>query len=756
MVVISAAAAAERQGIRKAAVIGAGTMGAGIAAQFANAGIPVVLLDVVAPSEERRSALAIAGVERQKKVGGFMHPAAVDRVTVGNTADDLSLIADVDWIVEAVREDLEVKTALYRRVEAVRKASAIVSSNTSTIPLERLVAGLGPGFAGHFAITHFFNPPRAMQLVELVAGDATDPAVAARLAATLTTSLGKTVVTARDTPGFIANRIGCAWMAIAYRSAEAHGISFEDADKTLAAVFGLPRTGVFGLFDLIGIGLVPPVYDSLERALPPSDVINRLHISDDPLIRGMIERGLTGRGGSGGFYRVAVDRSREVLDPGTWQYRPETPLDPAALAGRQDLRTYLAGEGPHARFAFDVMARTIAYAAEVAPDIADDVRAVDDAMRLGFNWPEGPFALADRVGPQWLSGRMTEMGMTVPTLLRRAAAGGFYGPRGDTYLSTGGIRVARPPDRLVSLRAVRDRGAPVFSNDGASLLDLGSGICCLEFHRKMNALDVTVFDAIEAATAIAAADFRGMVIGNEAPRAFSAGADVAFFLDAVRRGDRAGVEAFITRGQALFSRLKYAAFPVVGAAFGMALGGGCEVLLHCDAIVAHADLNAGLPESKIGIVPGWGGCAQMLIRYGADSVAGAFAMILAGTVSTSAELARDMKVLRPDDPVVMNRAHLITEAKAMAVALADTGYTPPPRVAIATGGDAGRRALLAGLSGETADRAGPVADALATILSGGGLLSATEDEIMALEKAALVELAFQPAARGAMERLLGR
>lgn len=309
---------------------------------------------------------------------------------------------------------------------------------------------------------------------------------------------------------------------------------------------------------------------------------------------------------------------------------------------------------------------------------------------------------------------------------------------------------------LVLLSAIRERSAPLFVNDSASVLDIGSGICCLEFHRKMNALDVAMFDAIEAATTIAGASFRGLVIGNEAPRAFSAGADVAFFLDAIRRGDRAGLDAFIARGQVLISQLKYAPFPVVGAAFGAALGGGCEILLHCDAIVAHPDLNAGLPESRIGIVPGWGGCAQMLIRYGADSVGGAFAMILAGSVSTSAEIARDMKVLRPGDPVVTDRARLITEAKAMAEALAVAGYTPPPQVQIATGGDAGRRALLAGLSREAVDKAGPVADALAAILSGGGRMSATEAEIMALEKDALVELAFQPAARAAMERLIGR
>ena len=308
---------------------------------------------------------------------------------------------------------------------------------------------------------------------------------------------------------------------------------------------------------------------------------------------------------------------------------------------------------------------------------------------------------------------------------------------------------------LVLLSEIRQRTAPVFTNSGASVLDIGSGICCLEFHRKMNALDVSIFDAVEAAIDIAGRDFRALVIGNEAARAFSAGADVSFFLDAVDRGDRAGLDAFIARGQVLVARLKYAPFPVVGAAFGVAVGGGCEILLHCDAIVAHADLNAGLPETTIGIVPGWGGCAQMLIRYGADSVADVFAMILAGTISKSAEMARDMKILRPGDPIVSDRARLLTDAKAMAETLAG-GYRQPEKARIATGGEAGKRALLAGLSAEAAARTGPVADALATILTGNGKTSATEDEIMALERAALVELAFSPAARTAMGRLLGR
>lgn len=307
---------------------------------------------------------------------------------------------------------------------------------------------------------------------------------------------------------------------------------------------------------------------------------------------------------------------------------------------------------------------------------------------------------------------------------------------------------------LVLLSEIRDRTPPVFANGGASVLDIGSGICCLEFHRKMNALDVSIFDAVEAAIDIAGRDFRGLVIGNEAPRAFSAGADVSFFLDAIHRGDRAGLDAFIARGQVLFARLKYAPFPVVGAAFGVAVGGGCEILLHCDAIVAHADLNAGLPETTIGIVPGWGGCAQMLIRYGADSVTDVFAMILAGAISKSADIARDMKILRQGDPIVSDRARLLADAKAKAEVLAGSDYRPPQGVRIATGGEAGKRALLDGLSAVA--RANPVADALATILTGDGKTSATESEIMALERAALVELAFTPAAQTAMERLLGR
>ncbi len=426
-------------GIRRAAVLGAGSMGAGIAAQFANAGVPVDLLDIPGPDADRDGP-ARAGLARVAAARAFTSEQAQALVTPGNTEDHLHRLADADWIVEAVVERLDIKRALFARVDGVRKPGSAVSSNTSTLLRADLVAGQSAGFAQDFVITHFFNPPWVMRLVELVGGPETPPGHLDRVADAARAVLGKVPVICRDTPGFIANRIGCFWMAAAALEAMRHGLTPQQADAVHGA-FGIPRTGVFGLFDLIGIDLVPHVWGSLHRSLPGGDAFQRFDITADPLFRRLVAEGCHGRKTGAGFYRKAADGTREMLDLATGAYIAEG-LAPV-LPGQGDLAALVADASPMGAYAAAVLGHVVAYAAEHAPAIAADVAAVDTAVELGYSWREGPFRLADRVGAGTLAAFLRAEGQGVPLLLSAAAGmGGFYRD-GRALRSDGARRTAR-------------------------------------------------------------------------------------------------------------------------------------------------------------------------------------------------------------------------------------------------------------------------------------------------------------------------
>ncbi|WP_454919193.1 3-hydroxyacyl-CoA dehydrogenase/enoyl-CoA hydratase family protein [Xanthobacter sediminis] len=759
--------------IAKAAVIGAGSMGSGIAAQFANSGVPVVLLDIPA-KDGPHDGIARGGVERQLKAGGFMHPDAARLVTTGNTEDDLSLLADADWIVEAVIENLAIKQALFARIDAVRKPGAAISSNTSTIRRADLVEGLGAAFGRDFVITHFFNPPRHMRLMEIVSGPDTARETIAKVEQAADIHLGKVVVTARDTPGFIANRVGCYWMAVSALEAIRLGLTVEEADAVLSRPFGIPKTGIFGLFDLVGIDLVPHVWKSLEDSLPPDDDLQHFRLTADEVFSTMIGPGLHGRKTRAGFYRQGAERSRQVFDFSTLDYRPEAPAAlPELDSTGRDLGALVSSTGKAGAFAWSVLSRVVAYAAAVGPEIAGDVAAIDMAMKLGYAWGQGPFELADRVGAAAIAARLAAEGRTVPPLLAAAAqAGGFYQDGGSKVAATtGGFIAPAQPSGMVSLAAIKRTGAPVIETAGAALWDLGDGVAGLELRSKMNVFEPAVFDALERSVIEAPKNFRALVIGNEDPRAFSAGANLGVILKTLEAGDFAGLDAFIARGQAAFHALKYSAFPVVGAGFGLALGGGCEVLLHCDAIVAHAELNAGLPEVKVGLIPAWGGCTQLLARFSVKAgtpkgplapAAAAFQAIASGAVSGSAATARDLGILRDRDTITMNRDRLLGDAKARAIALAEAGYAPPEKLLLTLSGAAGKASLMNIVQGHrrtgamtAADEV--IADHLATVLTGATadpLAPRTEEDVMRLEREALVALAKTAITRARVEHML--
>lgn len=741
--------------IRKAAVIGAGVMGSGIAAHFANSGIDVVLLDI-------ESRLAVDGIAKQVKTGGFMDPAFAARITPGSTVDDIALLADADWIVEAVAERLDVKQALYRAIDAVRKPGSMVSSNTSTIPLSTLVGGLPETFAQDFLIAHFFNPPRPMRLLELVGGTSTRPEAVALVRDFADRRLGKAVVDSKDTPGFIGNRIGTYWMAVAMNEAIALGLDVEEADAVVGKPFGIPSTGIFGLLDLVGIDLMATILHTLQRALPEADAF-QAYPAEPSLLTRMIAENRIGRKSGAGFVKLSPDRkSCEVVDLATGDYRPQCIVASASLeASRGDARALMEHDGIGGRYASVVMEKVLAYAASLVPEIADTADAVDEAMRTGYGWKEGPFELIDHLGADWLTKRLDARGLPVCSYLALAAQkGGFYSVEEGERMALGHDGVYRPivvPEGVITLAALSLSAKPVQSSIAANLWDLGDGVACLQFRTKMNTFSSALLDEIDRALARTQSDFSALVIGSDAS-VFSAGADLRTFLDTVEMGGVAALGRFLEQGQATFGRVKYAPFPVVGAAAGLALGGGCEILLHCDAIQAHTELSIGFVETRIGVIPAWGGCKEMLLRLtsieNVEPPLEAFGLIAPARVSTSAYDARNLGFLRSGDGITMNRDRLLGDAKRKALELV-ANYGPPKPGLVFPSGSSGAAAIGKMLDGEAqAGRLTPydrvIGEKLAFVLTGGqsvaGAEPLQEDAILALEREAFIQLISTPVA----------
>ncbi|MFQ5785469.1 MAG: 3-hydroxyacyl-CoA dehydrogenase NAD-binding domain-containing protein [Alphaproteobacteria bacterium] len=767
-------------GIESAAVVGAGVMGAAIAAHFANAGVPTLLLDVAAEGEADRSAIAKGAIARMLRTdpAPFMTRAAAKLVAPGNLDDDLDKLGEVDLIVEAVVEDLAIKQALYRRIDKARKQGSIVASNTSTLALGRLVEGLPKRLRRDFLITHFFNPPRYMRLLEMVVGPDTRANAVETVRDFADRRLGKGVVPCHDTPGFIANRIGAFWLQHAVAEAIERGLSVEEADAVMGRPVGFPKTGVFGLLDLVGLDLMPKVDASLAAALPAGDAYHDVR-RDLPLIRSLIERGYTGRKGKGGFYRLNTDggqRVKEAIDLVTGEHHPAVRPRPDCVEASKTggLRALVDHPDKGGAYAWAVLSRTLAYAAALVPEIADDIDAVDRAMRLGYNWSYGPFELIDRLGAGYFAERLKQDDHDVPPLLATAAeAGGFYRVHGGgrQYLGIDGdYRDVVRGDGIMLLADIKLASEPLARNGSASLWDVGDGVVCLEIHTKMNTIDPEVFAILGKALKIVPANHKALVIYNEGEH-FSAGVNLGLALFAANIAAWPTIEGLVAQGQETFKALKYAPFPVVGAPSGLALGGGCEILLHCDAIQAHAESYIGLVETGVGLVPGWGGCKELLARFASDPkrprgpmppVTAAFETIGLAKVARSAPEARELGFLRPTDGITFNRERLLAEAKAKALELAED-YTPPEPLELTLPGPSGRAAL--GLAVQDLRRKGVatahdevVAGALAEVLSGGpdaDFIEPTgEDTVLGLERAALTRLMRTDATLARMEHTL--
>ena len=764
--------------IRKVAVFGAGVMGASIAAHVANAGVPVMLFDVASQGPRDRSSIAagaiarLAGAEPQP----LMHKRNIALITARNIDDDMGEIALCDWIIEAIVEQPEAKRALYRRIDAVRRPGSVVSSNTSTIPLATLIADFPDGFAEDFLITHFFNPPRYQRLLEIVAGVKTRAEALTAIEEFADLKLGKTPIRCKDTPGFIANRIGIYWLQCAVAQALDLGVTVEEADAVLGGPMGAPKTGVFGLLDMVGIDLMPHIVSSMAQSLPKEDAFHAIY-RDLPLIKTMIAGGYTGRKGKGGFYRLrpgSPQKIKEVLDLNTGEYRASSKvtLESVARSRRSGLRAFLRHGDKGGQYAWAVLARTLSYAAELVPEIADEITAVDEAMRLGYNWKHGPFELIDKIGSSWFIERLRGSNMRVPPLLARAHGRSFYRKHGGQlqYLTlSADYSDVKRRDGVLLLADIKNSTRPLRRNPSASLWDIGDGVLCLEFHSKMNALDPLSLRMISQSIRLTEKNYRALVIYNEGSN-FSVGANIGLLSIAMKLRAWPVVRALVGYGQKVYQRLKHAPFPVVAAPAGMALGGGCEILLHSSAVQAHAETYTGLVETGVGLVPAWGGCKELILRRITSNqpphgpmppVIKTFETIGLASVATSAEQAKDLLFMRAQDGITMNRDRLLADAKAKALSLSQN-YTPAAAQRVSLPGRTASTALAMALEGlrrvgKTTPHDLVVGKQLAKVVSGGTTdITETlgEDDLLRLEREAFLALSQQAASAARVNHML--
>ena len=672
---------------KRIAVIGAGTMGSGIAGQISNAGHKVLLLDLTSKATEY-------ALERlQKSEPAPLHQRSnITLIETGTIDADFHKLADCDWIVEAVVERLDIKRDLYKRLDAVISNDCIVTSNTSTIPIKLLVAEMPLAFRKRFAITHYFNPVRYMRLLELVRGADTRPEVIAQLSAYNDEVLGKGVVPCDDTPGFLGNRVGVFALQVGMDEAFKQGLSIEHADALMGRPMGIPKTGVFGLYDMIGVDLMSDVVDTLGDILPVQDVFHAVGRSNNPanaLINEMIADGFTGqKSGKGGFYREdqAIDLASGSMRARTSELPPMA--QEAATAqqeSRETLPLMIAGKGPHTQFCRNFLGRVLAYAAALIPEVTKTPQDIDDAMKMGFNWIRGPFEMIDALGARVVITLAEEAGCEIPMALAVSAEQGpFYKVENQTLMVRffDDMPVLKPislPEGTQRFSLTRRTLHPIASNSAASLWALPNDLRLVEFHSKANALTA---DSMVIVSQAAADHGKGILIHNDAQH-FSAGVDLNQFADFIAREAWGEMDSFLNDFQQAVAALKYCPVPVIGAPSGLSLGGGFEVLLHCDKLITHANSVLGLVESGVGVVPGGGGVKTTYQRWFSASqdpeVAAweTWMQIGYGKTGESPEQATKLRYFVPGhDETVMNRDKLITRATALLTDMAP-GYTPP-------------------------------------------------------------------------------
>ena len=748
--------------IAKLGVVGAGTMGSGIAALAASAGIPVVLLDIPGPDGDR-NAPARTGLERARKArpAAFMDLSRAGLISIGNLDDSLELLAGCDLILEAIIEQPGPKQELYSRLEPLLKASAIVASNTSGIPMRILTEGRSDRFKRHFLGMHFFNPPRYLHLLELIPTLDTAPEAldAARRFSEVT--LGKGIVIAKDVPGFVANRLGVYGMVAAMKGLTETDLTIDEVDALTGPLLGRAKSATFRTADITGLDVLLHVSKGLSASTGEDFAMPEW-------VGQLAARGQLGDKTGGGFYKK-VDKDIATLDWKTLEYGPQQKVEDPALAAlmkqplEQRLRSALALAGKYGDFVRNYLLRMSHYVLTTTPSIAYDLVAVDRAIEWGYAWEAGPFQQMDALGHDFLREGFARLGLDVPALLAAAKDGAFYraGTGGWSYLTFDDRYAPVPPvPGQIALEQLRaHKGAVVESSRDANLLDLGDGVLLLEARSKMNTMGAGVLAMLRTALdRVAEGKFEGLVIGNDDPRAYSAGADLGAVVQQVQASDWKGLDEMVRYFQEGAQLVRRAPFAVVAAPFGLTLGGGCEYALHCDRIQAHAELYMGLVEAGVGLIPAGGGTKELLFRFTEalapydeadpfEAVKRAFKIIAMATTSTSALEARSLGFLRPvADRITMNRDRLIADAKARVLDLALDYVAPPPRVITALGKDAFGNLLYAGWAmkegGQITDHEVRIARELAYVLCGGDgpARVVTEQDILDLEREAFLRL----------------
>lgn len=754
--------------IKKVAVIGSGVMGSGIAAHCANAGCEVLLLDIVDDESSDRSIIAKNAIKYMHKSNPemLMQRKNSKLITPGNIDDDLHKLIDCDWVIEVIIENLDIKKKLYKKLAQKIGKDTILSSNTSTIPRSELITDMTTDLASRFLITHFFNPPRYLPLLEVVSSPEVNADVLDRFCTFADIDLGKRVTICNDSPGFIGNRLGIYFIQRAYKATIDHGLSIEQADAMLGRPIGLPKTAVFALMDLVGIDLIPHVTGSLISHLGENDPFHKIAGVGKDTITSMIDEGYTGRKGKGGFYRLNRENGKKIkearsLITGEYKTAKRKAGFPSAKMGKRGIAEIMDCDDKGAEFVSDVLLDSLSYAAYIVPEVSEDIYAIDGAMKVGYNWKKGPFEMMDAIGPKSMVKRLKDSNKSVPPFLALAAEKGmFYGiDSGEiTRLSPNGemVIIERNEDTL-TVADLKRRGKPLKRNGSASIWDMGDQVLLVEYHTKMNAMDPMNMEMLLNAVDMAENEgWKGIVIGNDAAN-FCAGANLGLALFAANLAAWKDLDDFIGLGQDTYQTLKFSEVPIIAASAGLCLGGGAEVLMHCDAVQAHSESYVGLVEVGVGIIPAWGGCKEYLGRvkeFGLVSngpmgaVMKAFEVIGTAQVAKSADQARTMGFLGPNDRITMNRDRLLSDAKKTLIELSKD-YSPPEPRTYSLPGPSGKAALeLAvndlALSGKVTPHDIVVTNALAEILTGGDtdvtdILE--EDDILAMEKNAITTLA---------------
>lgn len=768
--------------IARVAVIGSGTMGGALAAHCANAGLDVFLLDIppnrLTPEEEKqgltlehpavRNRLVNAGLQAviQSKPAALFTPQTARRIRIGNLQDHFAWIAQADWILEAIVEDLKIKRELLERIDTVRRPTSIVSTNTSGLPIHALAEGRSDSFRQHFLGTHFFNPPRYLQLLEVIPGPDTRPDVVAFVKAFGENVLGKGVVICKDRPNFIANRLGTYLAMYAMRYAFAHGYRVDEVDEFTGPVIGHPKTATFRLADLVGVDILYHVAQNLYAAVPEDEA--RAELRPPEFLKAMVERGWLGNKSGQGFYKPVEEDGKKkfyALNLHTLEYEKPEKFFFDSVSGAEmcetlpeKLRYLVAQDDRAARFIWDTTAHFLAYASHRIPEIADDIVSLDRAMKWGFAHEAGPFEIWDMLGVAETVRRMEREGIAVAPWVKEMLAEGhtsFY--QDDSYYDPAGkgYKPIPPLPNVILLKNAR----VIAQNDGATLRDLGDGVACLEFHTKMNALDERIFEMAQRALEEVEKNFLGLVIGNQGEH-FCAGANVMMIGLAAENGEWGKIDAAVKALQDWCMRVRYARQPIVTAPFGYTLGGGCEVAMAGARIVAHAESYVGLVEVGMGLIPAGGGCKEMLRRVVAPALATlntnplpflqrVFETIGTAKVATSADEAKQMGFFGEDTRIVMNRDQLLAAAKQTVLDLVAANYRPPVRDKLIYA--AGERALAAlriaifnlqqGRS--ISEHDAKIGEKLAYVLCGGKLTAPAwvdEQYILDLEREAFISL----------------